>query len=279
MARIEQNPCTSTRQVASEVGSSHTTVWKVWHEQQLHPYSRQKVLNLHPGDHPLRVAYSEWYLRSAEEQPLILDSLMYSDEATFSREGIHNPRNNHVWAAVNPHERYIRGYQQKFSVNVWAGIISDHLIGPYIMPPRLNAGSYLVFLKETLPELLEDVPLEVRRRMWLQHDGAPAHFGRVVRNHLDLNYPDRWIGRGGPVPWPPRSPDLNPLDFFFWGTMKDLVYETPVDSEEDLVARIVAAADVIREKPRVFARIRQSLLDRCRACIEAEGGHFEHIFH
>jgi hypothetical protein len=24
---------------------------------------------------------------------------------------------------------------------------------------------------------------------------------------------DHWIGRGGPIPWPPHSPDLTPLDF------------------------------------------------------------------
>jgi hypothetical protein len=25
------------------------------------------------------------------------------------------------------------------------------------------------------------------------------------------------------IPWPPRSPDLIPLDFFFWGFVKDIV--------------------------------------------------------
>ncbi|GFV88973.1 hypothetical protein TNCV_4911751 [Trichonephila clavipes] len=38
---------------------------------------------------------------------------------------------------------------------------------------------------------------------------------------------------GGPVAWPPRSPDLSPLDFFLWGAMKGLVYDTPVVSEMD----------------------------------------------
>ncbi|GBM88486.1 hypothetical protein AVEN_269361-1 [Araneus ventricosus] len=32
-----------------------------------------------------------------------------------------------------------------------------------------------------------------------------------------MECPDRWIGRGGPVLWPPRSPDLTPLDFFPMG--------------------------------------------------------------
>jgi hypothetical protein len=28
---------------------------------------------------------------------------------------------------------------------------------------------------------------------------------------------NKWIGRGSNKPWPPRSPDITPLDTFFWG--------------------------------------------------------------
>nr|CAI5833004.1 unnamed protein product [Callosobruchus analis] len=35
----------------------------------------------------------------------------------------------------------------------------------------------------------------------------------------------QWIGRRGPIEFPPRSPDLTPLDFFLWGTVKDEVYK------------------------------------------------------
>ena len=52
-----------------------------------------------------------------------------------------------------------------------------------------------------------------------------------MRNHLNVTYPNRWIGRGGPVQW---SPDLTPLDFFLWADMKSMVYGTPVTSEEEL---------------------------------------------
>ncbi|PNF27274.1 hypothetical protein B7P43_G05160, partial [Cryptotermes secundus] len=31
------------------------------------------------------------------------------------------------------------------------------------------------------------------------------------------------IGRGGPVTWSPRSPDLTPLDYFLWGYVKNSV--------------------------------------------------------
>ncbi|KAJ4433430.1 hypothetical protein ANN_15689 [Periplaneta americana] len=51
-----------------------------------------------------------------------------------------------------------------------------------------------------------------------------------------------------------RSPDLTPLDFFLWGYVKSLVYETPVETEEDLRARILAACDNVRTKPGLFQR-------------------------
>jgi len=36
--------------------------------------------------------------------------------------------------------------------------------------------------------------------------------------------------------------DLTPMDFFLQGHIKALIYTSPVDTEEDLIARIVDAA-------------------------------------
>ncbi|GFX96423.1 uncharacterized protein TNCV_2055401 [Trichonephila clavipes] len=91
--------------------------------------------------------------------------------------------------------------------------------------------------------------------MWFQHDGASAHFSANVRSALDTAYPGRWIGRGGKVNWPASSPDLSFLDFV-WDHMKSIVYTSPVDSDEALVARIAVVAGDIREMPGVFANVR-----------------------
>ena len=64
--------------------------------------------------------------------------------------------------------------------------------------------------------LLEEVPLAKRMHMVFQHDGAPAHYSRLMTRHLNLTFPERWIGRGGHVQWPPRSPDITPLNFCLW---------------------------------------------------------------
>ena len=70
-----------------------------------------------------------------------------------------------------------------------------------------------------------------------QLDGAPPHWGLDVRASLNEQFPGRWIGRDGPTPWPPRSPDLKPLDFFLWGCIKQ-VYKTPVNNIKTPRARI-----------------------------------------
>ena len=64
--------------------------------------------------------------------------------------------------------------------------------------------------------------------------------------HYQDGFGDRWIRMSGPTAWPARSPDLTCLDFFLWGYMKSMVYETDIDSEEYLIARIVSAAAKVR---------------------------------
>ncbi|GFX52201.1 uncharacterized protein TNCV_574041 [Trichonephila clavipes] len=155
-----------------------------------------------------------------------------------------------------------------------------HLIGPYILPDRLTGPRYLIFLEQVLPELLDSahVTAATRTSIWFQQDGAPAHFSICVRNHLDATCGERWIGRGGPVHWPPRSPDLSCLDYFFWGQMKSLMYETPVNSAEELVARISAAAGEIRNTPEILSNVPRSMKRRCEACITCGGRQFKPLF-
>nr|CAH7741655.1 unnamed protein product [Callosobruchus chinensis] len=112
--------------------------------------------------------------------------------------------------------------------------------------------------------------------MWFQQDGCPAHYAHSVREYLDEEFPGRWIGRSGPISWPARSPDLNPLDFFYWGEVKEKVYFKAIESEFELRERIAEAAEFVNNG-RFARKIARSLLKRCRDCIATEGRHFEHL--
>jgi len=113
--------------------------------------------------------------------------------------------------------------------------------------------------------------------MIYQHDGAPAHFCREVRDILNARFPDRWMGRNGPITWPARSPDLNVLDFFVWGHIKRLVEDRRQGTENEIREAIVAAFGTIM--PDMAHRATRDIVRRAELCIREGGRHFEQFLH
>jgi hypothetical protein len=68
-------------------------------------------------------------------------------------------------------------------------ILINNLIGKHILPNRLNGEEYLRFLSDTLPELLDEVPLDIMQGIWYLHDGAPPHYARQFTKCWNHNYP------------------------------------------------------------------------------------------
>jgi hypothetical protein len=196
-----------------------------------------------------------------------LHNILWIDEACFTRDGAFNVHNSHLWARDNPHAIREHGYQVRFSVIVWAGIAVDIIVGPYLLLDRLTAQRYRDFLETVLLVLLEDVPLAVRQRLWFQHDGAPACYGEDVRQWLNVTYPGRWIERRRSIAWPPRSPDLTPMDFFLWGHLKEQVYAVPPRTIEDLVVRLQAAVTTVVDA-NMLRRVRGNAVRRTAFCLE-----------
>ena len=215
---------------------------------------------------------THWIKAHSEMSSVIL----FSDEASFTRDGVNKLRKVHTWSHDNPHETSVTDFQRRFTVNVWCDVLRNKLIGHFVFD-NLTGNAYEVFLRNELPGLLEDIPLMIRRQIYFQHDGAPPHYTLHVRDYLNESYTNRWLGRGGPIPWPPRSPNLTHLHFYIWGHMKTLVYETNVDSRAALSDRIFAAAEHIRNHLNNIGSATQSLLMRAENCITAGGGHFEQL--
>ena len=135
----------------------------------------------------------------------------------------------------------------------------------------MNSQSYLSLLNETL------LP-EIRRRnddedVYFQQDGTPPHYALAVRDWLDENFPGRWIGRRGPLEWPPRSPDLTPPDFFLWGVVKDIVYANKPRSVVDLKQEIRAAVGGIPLE--LCAKVCRSVPARLQKCLDVGGAQTE----
>ena len=112
-------------------------------------------------------------------------------------------------------------------------------------------------------------------QFFFQQDGAPPHFAVDVRQYLDHQFPQRWIGRGGPIRWGPRSPDLTPLDFFLWGHLKNIVYKTPVKDLTELRRRINNEIESISKE--TLCNVFFNIVKRMHLCVQSDGNHFEHL--
>jgi hypothetical protein len=108
------------------------------------------------------------------------------------------------------------------------------------------------------------------------HDGAPPHFLPIARHQLNQTFGEQWIGRGGPVNWPARSPDLSALDSWLWGHLKTLVYSAPINDLEVLQQRVENACQDIRVKPEISTEC-APLCDEELKTVEMHGNHIEHL--
>lgn len=268
---FERHPRRSTRQAARRFSVSQSCVWKLLNATGLHPYHYTRVHAMHGPDPQPRIDFCHWLIAHARS------NIMWSDESMFTRVGIYNIHNEHWWSYRNPHKIREDSHQIRFHVNVWAAIINDRIIGPVWIEGRLTGASYLEMIRHVVSELMDDVPLEYLRDMYFQHDGCPSHYDRRVRLFLDSEFPNRWVGRGGPVNWPARSPDLTPLDFYLWSELKRLVYTEEARSREELKQRIVDAFDVVRSDTETLRSLKNNLQKRAHLCLEKNGRHFEHL--
>jgi hypothetical protein len=93
------------------------------------------------------------------------------------------------------------------------------------------------------------------------------HFHRNVTTFLDETFPGRWVRRGGPTAWPPRSQDLTPLDFFArcW-----------ISAVRRQQSKNVWQRFVLRSIPKeAFADSFQKLYERCQPCVVKDDDYFE----
>jgi hypothetical protein len=163
-------------------------------------------------------------LNHLKEDNLFLDKIVFSDEATFHLSGKVNRQNLIIWGSQNPHQ-VVEHVRDSPKVNVFCAVHRTQVYRPFFFAEATVTGHvYLDMLEHFLVTQLDE-----NNVIW-QQDGALPHYHRDVTWHLNQKFPERWIGRGGYIPWPPRSPNLTPMDFSFWGFVKDSVYIPPIPS-------------------------------------------------
>lgn len=161
------------------------------------------------------------------------------------------------------------------NVMAWVGIIDQQVIGPFFFDDYVNQYTYAQMIEEyVLPEL-ENRGIDPKTVIYM-HDGAPPHRPIFIQELLNRHFLG-FIGFGQDaiLNWPPRSPDLNPLDFFLWGFVKDMVYQRRSRSIRVLRRKIEEALDNITHE--MLLNVQIGVEFRLQFCTDNDGRHIEHL--
>ena len=255
VAAFESDPRSLQRKVVQETGTSQSSVCRALKEEGIKPWKFTSVQELLVDDPPKRVAFCRLVLDGLSTDCDFVSNVCFSDEATFHLHGCVNKHNRFVYAKENPHLFIEDKMLRSPAITCWAMVSPDLGVTFKLLDSTMNSEHY--------HDILETIvfPILTKRRnrtKFYQQNGAPPHFAAIVRDSLNCQLNNRWIGRGGPIQWPPRSPDLSVPDFWLWGQIRDNLYKANVDKA------------TIKNAYHSFVR-------RCQLCAQQDGGHFEQL--
>lgn len=208
-----------------------------------------------------------------------LNNILFSDEAHFHLNGHVNKQNCRYWAEENPKSKHQKPLHSP-KVTVWAAISAQGIIGPYFFEDErshtvtVNSDRYTTMLREFFfLQLHQFEPFNMQT--WFQQDGATCHTSNESMKVVNEMFEGKLISRRGDIPWPPRSPDLSPCDFFLWGYLKTCVYTNKP-------RRLDQLKENIREKmttipPEMCERVFANLRFRFEECLRREGAHMDDV--
>jgi transposase len=270
LSTLENDPMLSIRDLETLTSVKRSSIYNILKKEKFIPYKIKYVHELKETDAPKRLLLSRWL---SEISP---NGIFFSDECLFSVNNRMNKQNKRLWAKERPNWVTTHGGQNSPKVMVWIAISGTRLIGPYFFRGNVTKNSYLEMLQTCFVPNIRDLLMEKDEEIMFQQDGASAHYADIVKEYLNQIFPEKWIGRGGPIEWPPRSPDLNPLDFFLWGFLKSIVYTVePPQNQQELEDRIENACKMVT--PEMLWNVQNELRRRVNKCVEMRGQQFEHL--
>jgi len=153
-------------------------------------------------------------------------------------------------------------------IDIWCGMSRRRIIDPIFFDATITTAAYTEIFN-TLVNQLYDEEFSIR---YFQQDGATSHTSHVSTAEIHSFFGDRVISKGL---WPPRSPDLTPPAYFLSGYLKGRVYRNKPRTTDALKANITGEIQVVTAD--VLARTFQNMARRFQSCLDANGGHFQHM--
>jgi hypothetical protein len=267
---VRKNPATSIRRISRDLSIPISTTYKIMRSDlHLKPFKYHRSQELTEQHKRQRLEFCHWILASNIDPQKVI----FTDEKWFHLKPHPNRQNARYWTIKNPFLYDDSVKQGGEKVMSWAAIVDGRVL-PIVWfndGESVNSERYLNLLKKKLwPAVRSDAN---EQGYYYQQDGAPAHCSNECLSFLSDKFSDRVISRRSNQPWPAHSPDLSPLDYWFWGEMDSIVHQRKPSTIEDLKKLVSKTArkmstENVRRAVASFSR-------RVQICAHKNGSHFE----
>ena len=268
------NPGSSIRSASIELefprSSLHRTITK---KLKFKPYKCTLVQTLKPEHQMTRKKACEMFLKLAKETVGWQRKIIFSDEKWFSLKPHPNRKNDVYWSKTNPNNIHEVKDQGAVKIMAWVGIVDGQVLPVHWFQGSVTGQSYLDMLKNVVWPAVRGS--SSRKEYWFQQDGARVHTTNDVKKFLTEKFHGRVISNGLEVAWPAKSPDLNPLDFYFWGAAESKVHEEKPKTVEDLKEVVETFSRSIQKE--TLWKVADNFMKRVQFCFDENGGHFQHL--
>ena len=147
------------------------------------------------------------------------------------------------------------------------------IVEKFFIEGSINQFVYKELLEEKVGPLLKH--RATREQLYFMQDGSTCHITQLNLKFLRSKFVDRVISNKTDLPWPPNSPDLNPLDFLFWEHSMNHVYRTKPSTIENLKSIVNDFAESM--DPDLDQTACECAKLRFEKMCQERGGHFEHL--
>ena len=233
----------SARAIARENNCSHVTVLNALHDDlNLKCYRKIKVPALTSSQIDQRMRFATWIRNNFTHDSC--KKIIFFYEKMFDADGQLNPKNDVVYAESRYDANIDNGLitKKKFpkKVMVWVGMTFNGITEVVVLPPKTSFNTDF-YVSHVIPIARRDGIKLLGNDFVFQQDGARCHTSNTSIETIQNLLPS-FIH---PNQWPANSPDLNPLDYFFWNEVSKGVTKLGVLNREDLIKKIKKIAKKI----------------------------------
>ena len=252
---------------------TYSAVWRILRNTlNFFPYKINLTTELTEQHKQTRVQYSNWLLLKSETFP---DRVIWTDEKVYLLHTCPNRQNERVWVVrgQDPVIEEACRVQGGPKIMCWGMMVEGRVYLKWFdIGVRENTE---VYIRDVLEGFMWPIiqTLPNKNRLWFQQDGARCHTSNLSLEWIREKFGTRVISGNTAIPWPARSPDKSPLDYFLWGNSEAEIRRVKPRDLEELKEVVNDFVDNLDED--LVRRAVRDVRPRAELCLKMGGGHFE----